>query len=151
LRAAKKRAFSNGRKAQTRAEVARYAAEIKALESSFTDVLNETIQIPGAAVVYHTFEYNQPTDLKAASQRLDSESPRRQYVTPLDTNTPAPFGSPSRNYKNEYPPVLDFSFLVDGDGAVHVRPFDSGPPSSGNTTNELSTITGDILPEQSLE
>jgi hypothetical protein len=40
--------------------------------------------------------------------------------------------------------VISFTFLVDAQGAVHVRPFD---PSTLFTTLELSTITGTTFPE----
>jgi len=102
--------------------------------------MEDAAKVPGAAVMYHTFEFSQPTDLALMGQKIDPNSRRRNYVTPLDTNRPAPYTTPTGGtYEKEYTIVTQFSFLVDKTGAVHVRPFDA---STGFTSLELSTITG---------
>jgi hypothetical protein len=124
------------------------AANQKAVEKvlpSFGTLLDEASKVPGAALMYHTFEFNQPKDLKDKGQTLAPENPRRHYVTPLDTNQPVQYTPPSGGtYEKEYTFITSFSFLVDGKGLVHVRPMDA---STGFTTLELSTITGTTFPE----
>jgi hypothetical protein len=74
------------------------AANKRAVEKvllSFGTTLDETSKVPGAALMYHTFEFNQPSDLKAKGQELAPEDPRRHYVTPLDTNQPTQYTPPS--------------------------------------------------------
>jgi hypothetical protein len=96
--------------------------------------------------MYHTFEFTTPSDLKAKGLRQDPDDPRRNYVTPLDTNQPAQYSTPPgpRGYEGEYTHVISFTFLVDDKGMVHVRPFGV---DTGFTTLELSTITGTSFPE----
>jgi hypothetical protein len=48
-----------------------------------------------------------------------------------------------RVVKREYTMIVRFSFLVDDQGAVHVRPM---TVQEGLTTLELSTITGTEYP-----
>lgn len=123
-------------------------ANQKAVEKilpSFGTLLDEAMKLPGAAVMYHTFEFNQPSDLKAKGEKLGNENPRRHYVTPLDSNQPTQYTPPSGGtYEKEYIHITRFSFLVDDKGAVHVRPMST---SAGFTTLELSTITGTTFPE----
>jgi hypothetical protein len=122
-------------------KVAAYKGVVEKVEPSLGKVMEDAAKIPGAAVMYHTFEFNQPSDLAAKGQKLDHNSTRRNFVTPLDTNAPAPYTTPTGavNYEVEYTIVTQFSFLVDKSGAVHVRPFDATPSF---TSLELSTITG---------
>ncbi len=88
--------------------------------------MQNALTIPGAAVMYHTMEFNEPLDLSAKGQKRKSDDPRRHYVTPLDTNTPTQYSPPSpKSYEAEYTHVVTFAFLVDDKGAVHVRPFDT--------------------------
>ena len=119
------------------------AALVKA-EPALGTLMTNAMSIPGAAVMYHTFEFNQPLDLKAKGQKLNPQDPRRHYVTPLDTNMPRQYSPPSPSYEVEFTHITSFTFLVDGNGAIHVRPFD---PSTTFTTLELSTITGTTFPE----
>jgi hypothetical protein len=121
-------------------KVAAYKTVVENVEPSLGQVMSDAAKIPGAAVMYHTFEFHRPAD----APTLDSNSPRRCYVTPLDTNTPAPYTLPPglKGYEGthgDFEIVADISFLVDKTGAVHVRPFD---PTSQFTSLELSTITG---------
>jgi Domain of unknown function (DUF4157) len=122
-------------------KVAAYKGAVENVEPSLGKVMEDAAKIPGAAVMYHTFEFSQPSDLALMGQKIDPNSPRRNYVTPLDTNRPVPYTTPKgATYEKEYTIVTKFSFLVDKTGAVHVRPFDPG--STLFTSLELSTITG---------
>ncbi len=118
-----------------------FTAAIEKLLPAFGNVLEEGSKVPGAAVMYHTFEFTTPSDLAAKGQKLSPENPRRHYVTPLDTNTPRQYTPPPVGYEKEYIVIAPFSFLVDTNGAVHVRPF-AASAGSGFTSLELSTVTG---------
>lgn len=109
-------------------------------------LMEKAMAVPGAAVMYHTFEFNNPHDERARGQKLKSDNPRRHYVTPLDTNTPEQYTPPPapKTYEEEFFHIVRFAFLVDTDGAVHVRPLET---STLFTTLELSTITGTTYPE----
>jgi hypothetical protein len=122
-------------------KIAAYKLAVESVEPSLGLVMEDAAKVTTAAVMYHTFETIQPTDL-APGQKLDSNSPRKAYITPLDTNRPAPYTLPTglTDYQDEYPWIVGLSFLVDKSGAVHVRPFD---PHEGFTSLELSTITGE--------
>jgi hypothetical protein len=129
----------------TEKSIAAYKSVIEKAAPALGTVMSKALSLPGAALMYHTFEFNQPLDVKAKGQKLDSQDPRRHYVTPLDTNTPTPYTPPAPDtYEKEYTHITSFVFLVDKNGAVHVRPFD---PGTAFTTLELSTITGTTFPE----
>ena len=119
--------------------VGKYTKAVEKLLPSFGNLLDDTSKLPGAAIMYHTFEFNQPSDLKAQGKKLAAQDPRRHYVTPLDTNQPKQYSPPTGGYESEFTHITSFSFLVDDKGKVHVRPFG---PDSGFTSLELSTITG---------
>ena len=123
----------------TEKNVGKYTKAVEKVLPAFGTVLDEAAKLPGAAIMYHTFEFNQPSDLKAQGKKLAHEDPRRHYVTPLDTNQPKQYSPPSGGYEAEYTHITSFSFLVDDKGKVHVRPFS---PTTGFTSLELSTITG---------
>ncbi|MBC8742722.1 DUF4157 domain-containing protein [Paraburkholderia sp. UCT31] len=119
-----------------------FTAAIEKLLPAFGNVLDEAATVPGAAVMYHTFELLTPSEIAAKGQKLRSEDPRRHYVTPLDTNIPRQYTPPSgASYEQEYVVIAPFSFLVDTGGGVHVRPF-AASAGSGFTSLELSTLTG---------
>jgi hypothetical protein len=121
-----------------------YKKVVEQAEPSLGTLMERAAKIPGAAVMYHTFEFNQPRDLKAKGQKVDANDPRRHYVTPLDTNVPAQYTPPAGGtYEREYTIIAPFTFLVDAAGAVHVRPMRI---SGGLTTLELSTIAGTEYP-----
>jgi Domain of unknown function (DUF4157) len=124
------------------------AAYQKALEEkvqpSLTSLMETALTIPGAALMYHTLEFISPHDLMVKGQIRKPNDPRRHYVTPLDTNTPRQYTPPAGGYEDEFTHIVKFSFLVDTQGAVHVRPFET---STLLTTLELSTITGTTFPE----
>jgi hypothetical protein len=109
---------------------------------SFGTLLDEFSKAAGAAMMYHTFEFIQPRDVRIFP--LAPEDPRRHYVTPLDTNSPRQYTPPAGGYEKEYTHIIRFVFLVDDKGQVHVRPMET---SGGFTTLELSTITGTTFPE----
>jgi hypothetical protein len=115
----------------------------------FAALLDEASKLPGAAVMYHTFEFRRPV-INAKGERLGHNDPRRNYVTPLDTNQPMPYNTPpdALNYEKEYTAIVRFSFLVDDKAAVHIRPFET---TGGFTTLELSTITGATFPQEPFE
>jgi hypothetical protein len=129
-------------------KIGAYKGVVEKAEPSLGTLMEDAAKIPGAAVMYHTFEFNQPSDLKAKGQRRAADDPRRHYVTPLDTNVPAQYSPPSGGYESEYTIIVPFTFLVDGTGAVHVRPM---RVSSGITTLELSTIAGTEYPLMEFE
>jgi hypothetical protein len=125
-------------------KIADYKKVIEKAEPALGTLMQNALTIPGAAVMYHTLEFNQPLDLSAKGQKRQSEDPRRHYIAPIDTNIPKQYSPPPGGYETEYTHVTSFTFLVDNTGAVHVRPFD---PSTLFTTLELSTITGTTFPE----
>ena len=150
LKAARKREFGDvnffGRNPiKTPAAIAKYNKILAGVAPSFTSVLADTAKLPGAAVMYHTFEFNDPSDLKAQGKKRASDDPRRHYVTPLDTNTPRQYTPPQGDtYEKEFTHISKFVFQIDTQGAVHVRPFDT---STSITTLELGTITGQTYPD----
>jgi hypothetical protein len=92
-------------------------------------VLEEALKVPGAVVVYHTFEVSGP--------QMSPGDPRRNIRVPLSTNKPEHFTPPNpkiaSSWSDNFYDVLQFSFLVDNTGSVHIR--------TGSTT-QLSTVTG---------
>jgi hypothetical protein len=121
-----------------------FTTAIEKVLPAFGNVLEEGAKVPGAAVMYHTFEFTNPSDLAAKGQKRASDDPRRNYVTPLDTNTPRQYPPPPGGYEKEYLIIAPFSFLLDTNGEVHVRPF--AAVGSGFTSLELSTVTGTPFP-----
>jgi hypothetical protein len=137
-------------KPPTTKQIGDYKQATDKLLPSFTAMLNQIMVIPGAAVMYHSFENNNPSDLKAQGKVLGDDDPRRQCVTPLDTNTPMQYTPPKgATYEAEYHSITKFTFLVDATSVVHVRPFNT---SGGFTTLDLSAMTGtpykDNLPNE---
>jgi hypothetical protein len=125
-------------------KIAAYQKVLEKIQPSLTSLMETTLNMPGAAVIYHTFEFIHPHDLKVKGKGLHHLDPRRHYLTPLDTNTPSQYTPPAGTYEAEYTHIAKFTFLVDAQGAVHVRPLET---NSGLTTLELSTITGTTFPE----
>jgi len=97
--------------------------------------LEEGVKIKGAAVMYHTYETT------AADLGIDPQDPRRNILTPLDTNKPRPYKVPKgkSDWTDAYINYLEFTFLVDQKGEVHVRP---------GTIAPLSTVIGEPAPNQ---
>ena len=126
-------------------KIAAYQKVLEKAQPSLGSLMESTSNLPGAALMYHTYEFISPHDLKVKGQKIKSDDPRRHYVTPLDTNTPQQYTPPSPDtYEKEFTHVAKFSFLVDTQGAVHVRTLDTAPSL---TTLELSTITQTTFPE----
>jgi hypothetical protein len=154
LKAARKKEFGNvsffGRNPITTPKaIAKYDKILAGVAPKFAAVLDDTAKLPGAAVMYHTFEFNDPSDVKARGKKRASDDPRRHYVTPLDTNAPQQYTPPSPGtYEDEFTHILKFAFQVDDQGAIHVRPFDT---STSITTLELSAITGQTYPGDVVE
>ena len=149
LEAARKRQFGDvsiGRNpVKTPEAIAKYDKILAGVAPKFTGVLADTAKLPGAAVMYHTFEFNDPSDLKAQKKKRADNDPRRHYVTPLDTNAPLQYTPPKdATFHEEFTHITKFVFLIDDQGAVHVRPFDT---STSITTLELSAITGQTYPD----
>ncbi len=126
-------------------KIAAYTKALEKTAAALTGPMESISKIPGAAVMYHTYEFMSPFDLLVKGQKRKHDDPRRHYVTPLDTNTPRQYTPPSpATYEKEFTHIAQFVFLVDTQGAVHVRPLEM---SAGLTTLELSTITGTTFPE----
>lgn len=150
LQAARKKEFGEvkffGRNPiKTPDAIAKYDKILADVAPTFTKVLADTAKLPGAAVMYHTFEFNDPSDLKVQGKKRASDDPRRHYVTPLDTNAPRQYTPPSPDtYEKEFTHISKFVFQIDAQGAIHVRPFDT---STSIITLELGTITGQTYPD----
>jgi hypothetical protein len=137
--------FFGGNPINTPAAIAKYDQILAGVAPTFGQLLTDTAKLPGAAVMYHTLEFNNPTDLKIQGQKRGNDDPRRHYVTPLDTNVPQQYTPPTGDtYEKEYTHISEFTFQVDAQGVIHVRPFDA---STGITTLELGTITGQTYPD----
>ena len=150
LKSARKKEFGDvsfsGRNPITTPDaITKYDKILAGVAPAFTKVLADTAKLPGAAVMYHTFEFNDPSELKAAGKKRANDDPRRHYVTPLDTNAPQQYKPPSPDtYEKEFTHISKFAFQIDDQGAVHVRPFDT---STSITSLELSAITGQTYPD----
>src|SRR5262249_20251756 len=92
--------------------IRRYEPQFGALASRF---LGDRKACPEPAVIYHTFEDNRPPD-------METNDPRRNLITPLGGVTTAYHfeGYASSNYVVEYDQALEFDFLVDSAGAIHI-------------------------------
>ena len=150
LKAARKKEFGKvsagrGNPITTPAAITKYDRILAGVVPTFTNVLASTAKLPGAAVMYHTLEFDSPADLKAQGKKRNNDDPRRHYVTPLDSNTPQQYTPPTgATYEKEYTHISEFTFQIDAQGAIHVRPFDG---STTIPTLELSTITGQTYPD----
>ena len=95
-------------------------------------MLNEAAKLKDVVVIYHTFESNRPSDMRAGS-------PERNFITPLG-GSPKSYSPPDPDsagtWANEFTDIFQFSFLVDEKGVIHVR------PGFATSSKELSTVTG---------
>jgi hypothetical protein len=100
--------------------------------------LEFAVKIKGIAAIYHTFEYIEPSDVWAKRAELKKGSPRRNYITPLETNVPRPYAPPdpgnASSWSRDYWEVLQFDFLVDYKGQVNVL------PASGEIMGEFEAL-----------
>lgn len=113
----------------TKENLGAYTKAMQETEKLATPLLQEALKIEGAAVHYHTFERGGP--------KMKFGSKTRNILTPVG-GTPAgydPSGTESdaNAFRKEYWEVLQFAFLVDEAGVVHV--------TVGTITN-LSRVTG---------
>ena len=56
----------------TKKNLGAYKKAVEKTLPSFGTLLDEVSKLPGAAVMYHTFEFNQPGDLKAKGKRTEA-------------------------------------------------------------------------------
>ncbi len=96
-------------------------------------MLSEAAKLKDVVVIYHTYESNKPASMKYGS-------PDRNFITPLG-GSPKPYSPPdpdsAGSWTKDYPTdILQFNFLVDEKGVIHVR------PGFAESSRELSTITG---------
>jgi hypothetical protein len=115
--------------AVTKDNLAAFTKAMQETEKLATPMLEEALKIKGAAVIYHTFEGSGPS--------MKAGSPTRNIRT-LIGGTPAgydPSGieKSANQYGDEYDTVLQFAFLVDETGCIHV---------TTGTTGNLSRVTG---------
>jgi hypothetical protein len=110
--------------------VAAYTASMKTnVLPLLGKAMEEWVKFPGAAVMYHSYETT------ALKKGIAADDPRRNMLTPLDTNTPQPYSVPKgmTSWTDQYISYMEFTFLVDQQGEVHVR---------SSTRDSMSTITG---------
>jgi hypothetical protein len=140
-------------------KITAYYAELKRSQNKSQETVNKLagellsvmVEKRGIALIYHTFERNDPSDLegkpkiknKAGEYRsLHSGDPRRNYKTPLATNKPDSYSPPKKDdvgsWMQTHHNIMQFSFLVDHKGEVHIR--------AGNP-NVLSPVTGAAIPK----
>ena len=116
----------------TTENIGAYTKAMQETEKLATPILEEVVKVEGAAVIYHTYEYSGP--------KMNPGSPIRNILTPIG-GTPAgydPSGTEksASQYSDEYDYILQFAFLVDENGVVHV---------TVGTTPNLSRVTGTPL------
>jgi hypothetical protein len=135
--------FQSDAKGTAEEKIGKFKTALEASQPAVAKAMVDAAATPGSALMYHTFEFTNPTD----APTMGNENPRRHYVTPLDTNTPRQYTPPAGpgGYEQEWYTLSRFVFLIDKTGGVHVRTSPSG--LSSFTTLELSTITGKPYPE----
>ena len=94
----------------TEKQIGAYGQALEKLEPSLASLLEDGAKVPGAAVMYHTFEFTKPSDVKAKGLPKVPEDPRRHVVTPLDTNSPSRYTPPPGGYETEYVHIVRFAF-----------------------------------------
>lgn len=116
----------------TKSNLGAFTKAMKNVEKLATPLLTDAIAVKGAAVIYHSFEYNMPDGMKAGD-------PVRNIKTDIGAN-PAGFSPPDPNgassYLKDFTAVLQFAFLVDEKGIIHV---------TVGTISNLSKVTGTAL------
>lgn len=113
----------------TEKNLAAFTKAMQETEKLATPLLEEALKIKGAAVLYHTYEYSGPS--------MKPGSPIRNILTPIG-GTPIgydPSGTEkdANLFRNEYSEILQFAFLVDETGVIHV---------TTGTVSNLSRVTG---------
>lgn len=115
----------------TRDNIVEFTKAMTQTEALATPLLNESLKINGAAVLYHTFEMGQPLGVTPGS-------PVRNILTKVEDQTPQGYDPSGREvgpnqYRSDYCEILQFAFLVDPKGRIHV---------TVGTTWHLSRVTG---------
>ena len=112
----------------TKENMKAFAEATQQTEQRATPLLNEALKVDGAAVLYHSFESNTPAGMMPGSSA-------RNIFTPIVGSPRGYNGSESSadQYLDQYCHVLQFAFLVNEKGVVHV--------TVGSTKN-LSRVTG---------
>jgi hypothetical protein len=113
----------------TKANLPAYTKAMQQTEKLATPLLEEALKIKGAAVIYHTYEMSGP--------KMKPGSPTRNIRTPIG-GSPAgydPSGQElsANQYDDEYDTILQFAFLVDETGVIHV---------TVSSFRQLSRVTG---------
>jgi hypothetical protein len=118
----------------TDANLGAYRQETTRLAGTAGPLLASALRAPGAAVIYHTYEFPAPG---SPQNQIRRGAPRRNCLTPVSTNVPAPYTAPdlddASSYQRDYTHIFQFAFLVDRTGVIHVRP---------NFVEELSDVVG---------
>jgi hypothetical protein len=113
----------------TKENLAAYVKAMQETEQVAIPLLTEALKIAGAAVHYHTFELSGP--------KLKPGSATRNILTPIGGAPtgydPSGTGKDANAFRDEYHEVLQFAFLVDETGVIHV---------TVGTTMNLSRVTG---------
>jgi hypothetical protein len=113
----------------TKANLAAYTKAMQDTEKLATPLLQEALKIKDAAVIYHTYELSGPS--------MNPGSPIRNIRTPIGGSPggydPSGKEKSANQYLDEYTEILQFAFLVDETGVIHV--------TTGTTAN-LSRVTG---------
>lgn len=116
----------------TTKNLGKFSKAMVAIEKLATPLVNEALKIKGATCIYHTYEWSGPSGMKVGD-------PTRNIKTDID-GSPAGYSPPdiddASSYANDFRPVLQFAFLVDENGVIHV---------TFGTTSNLSRVTGTPL------
>jgi hypothetical protein len=118
--------------AVTRKNLKAYTKAMQETEKLATPLLEEALKLEGAAVIYHTYEFSGP--------KMKPGSPIRNILTPIG-GSPAGFDpsgveESANQADKDFDEILQFAFLVDAKGVVHV---------TVGSTISLSRVTGTPL------
>jgi hypothetical protein len=116
----------------TTSNLGTFSKAMVAIEKLATPLVNEALKIKGATVIYHTFEWSGPSGMKVGD-------PTRNIKTDIG-GSPTGYSPPdidnASSYTDDFRPVLQFAFLVDEKGVIHV---------TVGTVPNLSRVTGTPL------
>lgn len=114
----------------TKEKMAKWKDTMKKVQAAAAAALKSCLK-EGCGVVYHTYEENTPKGMKYGDPRRNLYTPNGAGGKPTGF-TPPDEGNAS-SYMQNYCVVLQFAFLVDSSGKIHV---------TTGTKAELSAITG---------
>ena len=116
----------------TDANLPAFTKAMEETEKLATPLLEEALKIKGAAVFYHTYELSGP--------RMNPGSPIRNIMTPVGGSPggfdPSGVEKSANQFRDSFFEILQFAFLVDETGVIHV--------TVGSVPN-LSRVTGTPL------